>query len=164
MSSRRLGGVLFLFSSVSFAVTAVAGCSDDDAKAAASDAGADVATEANRPAPPEDDAGTPKTCRERCEEEHPTALSKDTAIDACWKTSCVTPCIQEQATGGDAGAEGGATDAGGVDGGGACVSPVVTVSSACDRCTIAFCCAAWDGCFQDTECAALEACYQQCED
>lgn len=136
-------GVVALFS----------GCSDDPTPPPA-DAGADREPTANRPVRPEEDGAPPASCRAQCAEAHPTGVPKDEAIDACWKASCAAPCVEEQPD--DGGVDGAAPDAG------TCVSPVVTVSLACDACTTASCCASWDDCFQDPECAALNACYQQC--
>lgn len=158
MSSRVLGALLVLATSGGgFGASALfSGCSDDAAPAPV-DAGAESAPpDANRPPRPEDSAA-PKSCRDECAEAHPTGLPKDEAINSCWRTFCSDPCIEELPA-----------DGGGVDGaardGGTCVSPVVTVSLACDDCTSTSCCASWDDCFQDPECIALNACYQQCAD
>lgn len=158
MSSRRLA-VLFIASMLvaTGLGSAIAGCSTDDTKVAAGDSGADATPEATRSPPPPDEASTPKTCRELCEEAHPTALPKDEAVNSCWEMNCSGPCIEETTTPTDGGTDGdGGADAG------ACLSPVVTISESCDQCTILRCCAAWDGCFQDPECSALNACYQKC--
>jgi hypothetical protein len=160
--SSRTAAFLFLACTLGVSTAAGAGCSGDDTStAAATDGGTDVASEA-RPAPPEDDdAATPKTCREQCADAHPAGVAKDKAIDACWQAHCASPCIDGERApidvdaGADASADAGA-DAG------ACMSPVVTASPSCDACTTAFCCASWDACFQDAECSALEDCYQQC--
>ena len=156
MSSRALGVLLIVSSAASaFAAGMMTGCSEDE-PAGPGDAGSDGSRpDANRPAPTEPDA-RPKTCREQCEEAHPTGLPKDEAVNSCWETHCNVPCIEQLP--GDGGIDGAAPD------GAACESPVVTVSVACDECTNAFCCGAWDGCFQEPECAALNACYQQCTD
>jgi hypothetical protein len=158
MSSRSLGAALLvLFLGALGTAAALAGCSDDESLKAPSDSGREGAIpDANRPAPEEPDAEEPKSCRERCEEAHPTALAKDEAIDSCWETNCGGPCIQELPPDGGIAADGAAPD------GGTCISPVLTISLACDECTNMFCCASWDGCFQDPECTALNACYQQC--
>ena len=158
MSSRVLGALLVLAASggAAFASALFSGCSDD-APPAPVDAGAESAPpDANRSARPEDSAA-PKSCREQCAEAHPTGLPKDEAIDSCWKAFCTDPCIEELTA--DGGGAGGAAPDGGT-----CVSPVVTVSLACDECTTTSCCASWDDCFQDPECTALNACYQQCAD
>ena len=131
------------------------GCSGDD-PSPPHDAGRESSPpDANRPAPPEPDA-SPKTCREQCQEAHPAGVPRDEAVNACWAMHCSEPCVEEMP--GDGGRDDGATD------GGACVSPVVTVSASCDECTNRSCCAEWDGCFQEPECAALNACYQQCSE
>ncbi len=132
----------------------VAGCSKEDDVPATTDAGVAPLPGPNRAAPPEEVAEAPKTCRERCTEAHPTAAAKDRAIETCWSTHCAGPCFEGLSDD----AEAGAPDAG------SCAAPVVTVSSSCDRCTSAACCAAWDGCFQDAECSALNDCYRQCLD
>jgi hypothetical protein len=160
MSSRSLGTALAIAATFSpmAGLALVGGCSEDDPAGAAPDAAADGnGPEANRPTPPEPDAEEPKSCRQRCEEAIPEgALAKDEAINSCWKTFCGRPCIEELAPDGGVAADGAAPD------GGTCVSPVVTISLACDECTNTFCCASWDGCFQDPECSALNVCYQQC--
>jgi hypothetical protein len=160
MSSRTLGAFFFLATLGGAFATSVAagGCSDDE-KTAPADAGSERgAPDANRPARPGDDAAPPKSCREECEEAHPTALPKDEAINSCWETFCGSPCIEATPPDSGLAADGAAPD------GGTCISPVVTISLACDECTNTFCCTAWDGCFQDAECSALNACYQTCED
>jgi len=154
MSSRTLAALIILSTSTGALVagSGLTACSDDPTPA--TDAGAESSIpDANRPAPPETDA-RPKTCREQCEEAHPTGLPRDEAVNSCWDTHCVGPCIDQIPA--DGGIDGAAPD------GGTCTSPVVTISLACDQCTNTFCCAAWDGCFQEPECAALNACYQQC--
>lgn len=155
MRARTLLGLLVL-APLTASLASAAGCSADESPAASgSDASTDGAVDARPDAPTPEDSAPPRTCRELCELAHPTGRSKDEAIDSCWETHCVRPCIEQLPQ--DAGSsDGGASDAG------ACVSPVVTISESCDECTRAFCCASWDGCFQDPECAALNACYQDC--
>jgi hypothetical protein len=144
--------VVLAVSSVVGAASAT-GCSDDE-KASPADGGVEAkATAPNRPAPLESDAETPRTCRQNCEDAHRSALAKDEAVDTCWETSCSGPCVE--------GVPGDADGGGGSDAG-SCVSPVVTISVACDVCTRSACCAAWDACFQDAECTALNACYEAC--
>ena len=147
--------VLSLVSTAVFVLAAgeIVACSGDE-PAGPSDAGSESSKpDANRPAPLETDA-RPKTCRRQCEEAHPAGLPRDEAVNACWETHCKGPCIDEMTE--DGGIDAGASD------GGTCVSPVVTISLACDQCTGASCCTEWDGCFQEPECVALNACYQQC--
>jgi hypothetical protein len=159
MSSRTIGAFV-IFSTLAGAVVTsfgAGGCSDEE-KSANADAGSDAnVPDANRPAPPEIDAAL-QTCRERCEEEHPTGLQKDEAINSCWETFCGAPCIDQLPPDGGVAADGAAPD------GGTCISPVITPSLSCDECTNTSCCAEWDACFQDPECAALNACYQSCEE
>jgi len=157
MSSSTLRALVVVLAPLAAAAALTGGCSDDEAPPEA-DAGAESGPpDANRPAPPESDAAL-KSCREECEEAHPTGLPKDEAINSCWETHCGDPCIEQRPGDGGGGGDGAAPD------GGTCTSPVVTVSVSCDECTHTFCCASWDGCFQDPECTALNACYQRCPD
>ena len=154
MSSRTLVALVITWISAGALVagSGLLGCSDDPE--VPNDASAESAKDdVNRRAPPETDA-RPKTCREQCEEAHPTGLPRDEAVNSCWDTHCLGPCIEQIPD--DGGIDGAAPD------GGTCTSPVVTISLACDQCTNTFCCAEWDGCFQEPECVALNACYQQC--
>lgn len=162
MSSRELGALLILSTSTIAGMVAIgtAGCSDHAAVPA--DAGTESSSRANRPAPPETDA-EPSTCEKQCEEAHPKGLLKDEAINSCWKTYCREPCLERMPDDGGIAPDGAAPDGAAPDVG-TCVSPVVTISLACDECTTASCCIPWDGCFQDSECTALNACYQQCTD
>ena len=155
MGSRTLGALLVVSTSAAGFATAMAGCSDDEPGAPADGGTEGAAPDANRPAPPERDA-QPKTCREQCEEAHPTGVPRDEAVNSCWQTHCQGPCIDGLPADGGIAADGAAPD------GGTCISPVVTISLACDECTNTFCCTAWDECFQDPECTALNACYQEC--
>jgi hypothetical protein len=162
MSSRAFGALVVVSILSAAMATTAGGCSDDEMKPAPADAGGAAMADANRSPPPEGDPATPKTCYELCEEAHPTAVPKDEAINSCWETFCDAPCIKELP--GDGGISADASEGVTTDGGGACVSPVVTVSESCDECTRSFCCGSWDACFQDPECSALNACYQQCTD
>jgi len=153
MSSRAISALVLLAGGLFGLANAIAGCSDEEPTSAA-DAGIEAAgPDANRPAPPDVDVPS-LTCEERCREAHPAGVAKDEAVSSCWDTHCTGPCIEQLP--GDGGTDGAAPD------GGTCVSPVVTVSAACDECTNTFCCTEWDVCFQEPECAALNACYQQC--
>lgn len=58
--------------------------------------------------------------------------------------------------GGDAG------DDAGTAGPPLCGTGVTTDSPDCDRCTEAFCCAAWTGCFDDQDCSDLDDCLASC--
>lgn len=160
MSSRALGAGFVLAAlggALALSLTS-SGCSDDDAPDAG-DAGAETrAPDANRAPPAGEDGAAPKPCRQACEEAHPTGLAKDEAINSCWETFCVDPCIEELALDGGVVADGAAPD------GGTCRAPVITISLVCDQCTNTSCCASWDGCFEDAECTALNACYQECAD
>lgn len=161
MSSRSLGAgvVLATFGAALSLPFTSSGCSGDESAPAAGDAGPDGrAPDANRPPPVDEEGPPPKSCRQACEEAHPTGLAKDEAINSCWETFCVDPCIEERALDGGVVADGAAPD------GGTCRAEVVTISLDCDQCTNTSCCAAWDGCFEDAECTALNACYQDCAD
>jgi hypothetical protein len=153
MSSRyRLAargiGLASVVCSVAALVGAGAGCSDDP-KPRAAPVAADAAPQPNRPAVSENSA-TPETCRESCEKDHGSGITRDRAVDACFQAHCATECIAQTPT------DAGAPDAG------SCTQPVVTVSDDCDSCTRAFCCTEWDACFGDAECSSLNACYQTC--
>ena len=158
MSSRR--GVHLLVCGPALGLVLVFGssglaCSGDEPSPPGAAGHESSPPDANRPAPPDTDAA-PKTCREQCREAHPVGVPKDEAVNECWALHCNGPCLE--GTNEDAGPDGASAD------GGACVSPVVTVSASCDECTNSFCCTEWDGCFQEPECAALNACYQQCSE
>ena len=140
-----------------------AGCSGGDTGGSgASDDGGPGADAPARAPPGGDDDAVPDAgdCRAACDAAHPGAVALDRAIVACWQASCATPCLDPDAGAGapDAGAD--ASDAG--DAGLACARPVATGAAACDRCTVASCCKAWDECFGDAECSSLEACYRAC--
>lgn len=115
-----------------------------------------------------DGGATTEQCVAACEAKYAAGLTKDKAIDQCWAQSCKGPCVDGTgmfdggvSDGGDAGAMDDAGDGG--DGGGAsCQNGVETGDPACNACTAAFCCGAWDGCFQDKDCAALNDCRSNC--
>jgi len=159
MSSRRRGALALFVASLLGTATLLAlaeGCSEEPATTP-TDAGTDEeAPKGTRPAPPEPDAGTTKTCQQECADMYPAAVAKDEAINECWETHCRAPCVELKA-------DAGVTDGAAPDGA-TCSSPVITPSLSCDECTQTLCCPAWDTCFQDSECADLNACYQRCTD
>lgn len=110
------------------------------------------------PPPPPADAGlTGQACLDQCEKDHPSGLVLDKKIDDCWSANCKAPCVD----GTDAGFDAGRADAG--DGGVlACKNDVQTDDQSCDVCTKTFCCASWDGCFDDKDCTALNDCRSNC--
>lgn len=95
---------------------------------------------------------TLEECLAKCDKDHPTGLVKDKAIDTCWTTRCAGPCVGE--------ADGGTT----TSDAGACKNDVDTGDVECDACTVAACCAEWDGCFDDADCSALQDCRLACEE
>jgi hypothetical protein len=159
MSSRAAGFFLSSTTVVLVAASAVgSGCSDDaNPGVGGVDAGARDATQ--RDAPPAEEAGTAPsraTCIEACSTTYAGAQIKDEAIATCWSTQCPGHCTPG---GADADADTGFDV--GLDAG-ACQNPVSTGDPACDLCTRARCCAAWDGCFDDDDCARYTACVQDC--
>lgn len=150
---------------LALAATAFVGCSSDESggeTAAAEDSGADSTdTPATpRPDPPRaNDSGADPTldeCLAACDTEHAAGLTKDQAVDACWSANCQGPCIDAT------GAFDGGTDAGDDAGASVCRNDVATGGTSCDSCTKTFCCAEWDGCFDDQDCSALNACRAAC--
>lgn len=136
------------------------------------EAPADAGSDATKPSTPKGDAGggggddaggtqTLEECLAACETKHAAGLAKDKAIDTCWAQSCQGPCIDgdgmfDGGTGADAG------DDAGDGGAGQCKNGVETGDDACNACTSAFCCGAWDGCFDDQDCADLNDCRSAC--
>ncbi len=116
-------------------------------------------------APPEEeeDSGpgeqTEEECLAECEKKHAAGLTKDKAIDTCWETKCKGPCVDDtQVFDAGAGDGGDAGDAGGAK----CSNDVETGEEACNKCTSTFCCAEWDGCFDDQDCSDLNDCRNNC--
>ena len=103
---------------------------------------------------------TAEECAEECRKAHPTGAAKDDAIDSCWEANCNDPCFGTGATIPD----GGYPDAGVGTDGGMCQNEVEfdPPDPTCSACTQAYCCAAWDGCFNDDDCLALNDCYNAC--
>jgi hypothetical protein len=127
------------------------------------EAGPDARKEAGVPV---DDGGTDagqtfEQCNAACEAAHPAGLKLDVKIDDCWTAHCQAPCVD-----GTGGFDAGGAEAGdGGDGGAlACTNDVQTGDTTCDSCTKTWCCASWDGCFNDTDCAALNDCRSNCPD
>lgn len=148
------------------AFTACSSSSSSPGTGGTPEAGADARKEAGQPV---DDGGTDndsgqtsEQCIAACEQKFAAGLALDKKIDDCWATSCNDPCVNGTGTF-DAGAGGDAGDAGdaGADGG-ACQNPVETGDNACNACTVAFCCGAWDGCFNNKDCSDLNDCRSQC--
>ena len=176
MSSRRtstrfavtLAAGTLLASGAGFAISACSSSTTDVATAA--DASGDVvARDSFRPPPPDQDSEVPTPdagetldqCLAKCNTAHPNSTAKETAIDTCWMSSCQGPCIDDPPTAFDAG-EAGIPDAG-PDAMPACGTGVTSgVSVDCDNCTEANCCAAWTGCFNDTDCSDLDQCIGAC--
>ncbi len=176
MSSRRsstrfavsLALGTLLASGAGFAISACSS-STTDAPAAGADASLDVARDTNRPgidaAPdPTVDSSVPQTldeCLAVCNTAHAGSTAKESAIDTCWNANCKGPCLDDPATGFDAG-EAGVPDAG-PDASPVCGTGVTSgVSQDCDNCSEANCCPAWTGCFNDTDCADLDSCLGDC--
>lgn len=105
---------------------------------------------------------TPAQCEAKCKTDHPNAAPKEDAIDKCWTDNCTAPCI-DQSGGFDAGDDGGADAA--VDAGGMLCGTEVSsgVDETCDKCTEAFCCTSWKGCFNDPDCTAYDTCIGDCQ-
>lgn len=99
-------------------------------------------------------------CAEECRQAHPSGAAKDDAIDSCWEAKCDDPCFGSGASIPD----GGYPDAGVGTDGGMCQNDVdfEPPDPTCSACTQAYCCAAWDGCFNDDDCLALNDCYNAC--
>lgn len=168
MSSRS--SILLFLVFAGTAATSFAACSSETTVVEASDAGNDAA----KPSTPKSDAGggsdaggteTRDECLAACETKHAAGLTKDKAIDTCWAQSCKAPCIDGTGTF-DAGTVDAGDDAGdgGDAGAGQCKNGVETGDQACNDCTSAFCCGAWDGCFDDQDCADLNDCRSACPD
>ena len=147
---------------------AISACSSSttDAPAAGTDAGLDVARDTNRPAPidatpdPVAEAGqTQQQCIDACNAKHMASVPKEDAIGTCWDTNCKGPCVDNPATGFDAG-EAGLPEAGANP---LCGTGATTGAADCDNCTTAHCCPAWSGCFGDTDCSALDDCLGTCD-
>ncbi len=167
MSSRLS---ILLFSGLAgISALGFAACTSETIVTEAPDAGSD----ASKPSTPKSDAGssggdsggteTWEECIAACETKHAAGLAKDKAIDTCWAQSCQGPCIDGNGVfdagipdGGDAG------DDAGDGGAGQCKNGVETGDDACNDCTAAFCCGAWDGCFDDQDCADLNDCRSAC--
>lgn len=167
MSSRLPLLVPFLVAGA--AGVAFVACSSETTVVEATDAGGD----ASKPSPPKNDAGggttdagaepTREECLAACETKHAAGLAKDKAIDTCWEQSCKGPCVDGNGMF-DGGIPDGGDDAGdaGDAGAGQCKNGVETGDDACNACTGAFCCGAWDGCFDDQDCADLNDCRSAC--
>lgn len=152
--------------SSSFAISACS--SSSDAGGGGGDSGGIDATNEQRPPVEASDVDsstiTPAQCKASCKADHPNAVPKEDAIDKCWADNCMAPCIDQSGDfdagdAGDDGGDGGAADAGGL----VCGTTVQSgVTALCDRCTEAFCCTAWRGCFTDPDCAAYDKCFAKC--
>jgi len=190
MSSRHSSASLVLaFLTVGFAVTggglAMGACSSETGPAdGPTEAGPDASTDARKiveaaPPEPEEDAATEPTveqCVAACKAADPTAAMKYDAVDVCWAAKCKGPCVD--GTGmfdaGDAGddADAGDPDAGDAGDGGPtrndggtdlCTGTYSSgTDKACDDCTEAFCCPAWDGCYNNPDCQEYNDCVGNC--
>ncbi len=155
------GGIVA--SSSAFAISACSSNSEDGG--GGGDAGGNDATNEQHPAPeagelPDSSKLTLAQCKAKCAPDHPTAVAKEDAIDKCWADNCTGPCI-DQSGGFDGGDGGGGGDG---DGGGVlCGTSVPSgIDTTCDQCTQAFCCTAWQGCFNDPDCTAYDTCVSKC--
>jgi hypothetical protein len=102
---------------------------------------------------------TPEQCEAECKVKHPAGVKED-AIDKCWADNCEAPCL-DQSGGFDAGPDASDVDAGGL----LCGTDVSSgVDENCDKCTEAFCCTSWKGCFDDPECLAYDQCIGVCNE
>jgi hypothetical protein len=160
-ASRSIAAIFFAFGFACFFGMGLFHCSNDDGSQSAPPDASDQ--EASLRPAPADDGATPASCRDTCAQDHPNGVALDLAITQCWQASCAGPCIAEDAgviarpdagDAGDAGLDAGVSPA--------CQKPVVTDTAACDVCTKASCCQAWDACFGDAECTALNACVAAC--
>jgi hypothetical protein len=182
MSSRRSSASLFLaVGTLAFAVTAsglaIGACSSETSSGdGATEAGVDAATDTRKvieasPTPPDEDSGvlTPEQCEAKCKADMPAAAALYEGVDVCWAAKCKGPCVDGTGMF-DAGDAGDDADAG--DGGDAapndgntelCTSTYSSgTDKACDDCTEAFCCPAWDGCFNNQSCKDYNDCIGDC--
>lgn len=168
--SSRIALALSFVALAAASATGFAACSSSDTTGTAS---TDAGSDATRPSTPKSDGGgdaggepTRDECIAACESKHAAGLAKDKAIDTCWSQSCKGPCIDGNgmfdAGIPDAGDDAGDAAAAGDGGAGQCKNGVETGDDACNDCTSAFCCGAWDGCFDDQDCAALNECRSAC--
>lgn len=157
MSLRAAGLVMFSALGAVLGLAALAGgCSEDEPAKTSEADGGDAADVVQRDAPPAGEAGPPltrETCLADCAARFPEGKSKDDAIVACWAANCAGRCTP------------GASDAGVPEAGadaGSCRNPVTTFDPSCDLCTVASCCAEWDGCFDDDACVRYVECAADC--
>lgn len=154
------------FAGAAFAFTACS--SSEDPATPTAEAGVEAGGDA-KPAPDANtgtDSATKPTfeqCVDQCFKDHPSSKAKYDAVDTCWAASCKGPCVDENGMF-DAGAEAGTPDAGGNDGGnGLCGTEIASgIDKACDDCTEANCCTAWEGCYKDKDCLELNDCIGTC--
>lgn len=169
MSTHRgSSGLFFMVACAGLAASsgafAVSACSSSTAEGTAD--GGDAATDGRRVVDGggDPDSMTPEQCVAQCAIDHPSGMTKYNAIDTCWAANCQAPCVDQSGgfDAGDAGDAGGADS--GVDAGGVVCGTDVSsgVDTTCDRCTEAFCCTAWKGCFGDTDCTAYNKCLGIC--
>ena len=153
-----------LFAGASVAISACSSTNTVD-NAAGADAGSDSAKPTVDEATP-DDSGSPQThdeCIAACNTQHPNSKPKEDAIDKCWNDNCSDQCFDGKPFDGgaatDAGDAGVAADAGDP----LCGTGVKSGETPdCDKCTEAFCCTSWTGCFDDQDCSDLDDCYGKC--
>lgn len=153
--------------SVACAFTACSSSSSSPDTSGTPEAGSDARKEAGGPldSGPEDSGQTSEQCIAACEQKFAAGLPLDKKIDDCWAQHCQDPCVNGTGTfdAGTGSADAGdAGDAGGDGGAAACTNQVETGDPACNACTIAFCCGAWDGCFSDQTCSDLNDCRSNC--
>jgi hypothetical protein len=173
-SRSNSGFIVALFSASLLAVSgslAISACSSStDSGAGTTDGGTDAQPDARQivdAGAPEDSATTPTQaqCLAKCKTDFPGASAKEDAIDQCWTDNCDDPCFNVSGAF-DGGTDGGAA----VDAGGMLCGTEVTSGvgmspaeeDACNRCTEAFCCTAWKGCFGDPDCTAYDSCLGDC--
>lgn len=161
--------VSFLAVSGSFAISACSSSTDSGAAAdGGSDAQIDVRKVVDTGSPEDTGPGTltQAQCEAKCKTDFPGASAKEDAIDTCWSEHCDDPCHNGSGTF-DGGTDGGGAE---IDAGGMLCGTAITTGAgmtpaeeaACNRCTEAFCCTAWKGCFGDKDCTAYDSCLGDC--
>jgi hypothetical protein len=152
----------------------ISACSSStDAGTPAAEGGADSGVDSSRikvdaAPPPVEDAAvaeTPEQCLARCDKTFPTSVPKYDAIDTCWAANCKPSCVDQNGMFDAGDVDGGFDGGGAVNDGGTnlCGTEVVSgVDRACDDCTTAYCCPAWQGCYADKDCLDYNTCVNDC--